>query len=64
VERAIRGLEAVAASIVATADRREVFREDGHASVRGWVTASVRIADVEWPIGAHGQAGDVVARVR
>jgi hypothetical protein len=45
VERAIRKLEAVAVSIVASADRREVFREDGHASVRGWVKASLRVAD-------------------
>jgi hypothetical protein len=47
VERTIRALEAVAASIVAGADRRELFREDGHASVRGWVKASVRVSDVE-----------------
>ena len=47
VERAIRSLEAVAVSIVATADRREVFRDDGHASVRGWVKASIRISDGE-----------------
>ena len=45
VERAIRKLEAEAASIIATADRRELFREDGHASVRGWVKASIRVAD-------------------
>jgi hypothetical protein len=45
VERAIRALEAVAASIVASADRRELFREDGYASVRGWVKASVRVSD-------------------
>jgi Domain of unknown function (DUF222) len=45
VERSIRKLEAVAVSIVASADRRELFREDGHASVRGWVKASVRVSD-------------------
>jgi hypothetical protein len=45
VERTIRKLEAVAASIVASADRREVFGEDGHVSVRGWVKASIRVAD-------------------
>jgi hypothetical protein len=45
VERAIRSFEAVAVSIVATADRREVFREDGHVSGRGWVKASVRASD-------------------
>ena len=45
VERTIRKLEAVAASIVATADRREVFGEDGHVSVRGWVKASIRVSD-------------------
>ena len=45
VERTIRKLEAVAASIVATADRREVFGEDGHVSVRGWVKASLRVSD-------------------
>ena len=45
VERAIRSLEAVAVSIVATADRRDVFRDDGHVSVRSWVKASVRAAD-------------------
>ena len=32
-------------SIVATADRREVFRDDGHVSVRSWVKASIRAAD-------------------
>lgn len=47
VERAIRRLEAAAASIIATADRREVFRDDGHVSVRGWVKASIRAADVD-----------------
>ena len=47
VERAIRSLEAVAVSIVATADRRELFREDAHVSVRGWVKASVRAADLD-----------------
>ena len=46
VERTIRKLEAVAVSIVAEADRREVFRDDGHVSVRGWVKASLRVADV------------------
>jgi hypothetical protein len=45
VERAIRKLEAVAVSIVAAADRRELHREDGHVSVRGWVKAAIRIAD-------------------
>jgi hypothetical protein len=45
VERTVRELEAVAASIVATADRREEFGEDGHVSVRGWVKASIRLAD-------------------
>jgi Domain of unknown function (DUF222) len=45
VERTIRKLEAVTASIVATADRRELFRDDGHVSVRGWVKASIRVAD-------------------
>ncbi len=45
VERAIRKLEAVAVSIVAAADRRAVFRDDGHASVRGWVKASLRVSD-------------------
>jgi hypothetical protein len=45
VERTIRKLEAVAASIVATADRRGVFGEDGHVSVRGWVKASIRVSD-------------------
>jgi hypothetical protein len=45
VERAIRQLEAVAVAIVASADRRELFREDGHASVRGWVKASIRVSD-------------------
>jgi Domain of unknown function (DUF222) len=45
VERTIRKLEAVAVSIVASADRREQYREDGHASVRGWVKASLRVAD-------------------
>jgi Domain of unknown function (DUF222) len=45
VERAIRKLEAEAAAIIATADRRELFREDGHVSVRGWVKASIRVAD-------------------
>jgi uncharacterized protein DUF222 len=45
VERAIRKLEAVTVSIVASADRHELFREDGHASVRGWVKASVRVSD-------------------
>src|SRR5687768_12586913 len=33
VERAIRSLEAVAVSIVASADQREVFRDDCHVSV-------------------------------
>ena len=46
VERTIRKLEAVAVSIVAEADRREVFRDDGHVSVRGWVKASLRVADL------------------
>ena len=45
VERAIRKLEAEALSIVAIADRRELFREDGHVSVRSWVKASLRVAD-------------------
>ena len=45
VERAIRKLEAVAVSIVAVADRREVFRDDGHVSVRGWVKASLRVSN-------------------
>jgi hypothetical protein len=45
VERTIRKLEAVAASIVATAERRGVFGEDGHVSVRGWVKASIRVSD-------------------
>ena len=45
VERAIRSLEAVAVEIVATADERELFGEDGHVSVRGWAKASVRISD-------------------
>jgi hypothetical protein len=45
VERAMRRLEAVAVSIVASADRREVFRDDGHVSVRGWVKASTRVSD-------------------
>ena len=45
VERAIRKLEAEAASIIATADRGELFRADGHVSVRGWVKASIRVAD-------------------
>ena len=45
VERTIRKLEAVAVSIVASADRREVFRDDGHVSVRGWMKASLRISD-------------------
>ena len=47
VERTIRKLEAAATSIVASADRRELFREDGHVSVRGWVKASIRAADVD-----------------
>jgi Domain of unknown function (DUF222) len=47
VERAIRSLEAVAVSIVASADRREAFRDDGHVSVRGWVKASIRMSDGE-----------------
>jgi hypothetical protein len=47
VERAIRRLEAVAVSMVAAADRREVFREDGHVSVRGWVKATIRTSDGE-----------------
>ena len=46
VERAMRKLEAVAVSIVAEADRREVFRDDGHVCVHGWVKASIRVADV------------------
>ena len=45
VERTIRKLEAVAATIVASVDRRELFSEDGHASVRGWVKASIRVSD-------------------
>jgi hypothetical protein len=45
VERTMRRLEAVAASVVAAADQREVFRDDGHASVRGWVKASTRVSD-------------------
>jgi Domain of unknown function (DUF222) len=45
VERAIRALEAVATPMVATADRRELFREDGYASVRGWVKSSIRVSD-------------------
>jgi hypothetical protein len=45
VERTLRTLEAVAVSIVAVADRRELFREDGHASVRGWIKASTRVSD-------------------
>ncbi len=45
VERTIRKLEAVAVLIVATADRREVYHDDGHVSVRGWVKASIRAAD-------------------
>jgi hypothetical protein len=45
VKRAIRKLEAVAAAIVASADRRELFRDDGHASVRGGVKASIRVSD-------------------
>ena len=47
VERAIRRLEGVAVKIVASADRRELFRDDGHVSVRGWVKASLRLSDVE-----------------
>jgi Domain of unknown function (DUF222) len=45
VERTIRKLEAVAVSIVASTDRRELFRDDGHVSVRGWVKASTRVSD-------------------
>ena len=47
VERAIRALEAVAVSIVAEADRSGAFRDDRHVSVRGWVKASIRAADVD-----------------
>ncbi len=47
VERTIRALEAVATTIVASGDRRELFREDGHTSVRGWLKASLRISDVD-----------------
>ena len=47
VERAIRRLEGVAVQIVASVDRRDLFREDGHVSVRGWVKASLRLSDVE-----------------
>ena len=43
----MRRLEGVAVEIVAVADRREVFREDGHVSVRGWLKATVRLSDVE-----------------
>jgi hypothetical protein len=51
VERTIRKLEAVAASIVATADRRGVFGEDGHVSVRGWVKASIcPCVATGWPV--------------
>jgi hypothetical protein len=45
VERAIRKLESVAVSIITAAERRELFCDDGHASVRGWVKASIRVAD-------------------
>jgi len=47
VERALRRLEGVAFEIIVAAEHREVFREDGHVSVRGWVKASVRLSDVE-----------------
>ncbi|MGH9270382.1 MAG: hypothetical protein ACRDZ2_03840, partial [Ilumatobacteraceae bacterium] len=47
VERMIRKLEAVAVTIIAEADRCEVFGDDGHASVRGWVKASIRATDAD-----------------
>jgi hypothetical protein len=53
IERAIRALHAASVAVIAAADRRQAYAEDGHASVRGWVKASLRIANV-----------DVTARVR
>lgn len=58
VEEAIRSLEAVAVAIVAAADRGEVYREDGHVSVRGWVKASIRTSDVE--VGHRVRAAKLV----
>ena len=47
IERGIRALHAASAAVVAEADRRHAYAEDGHASVRGWVKATVRLSNTE-----------------
>lgn len=42
-ERLTRTLSAVRAAVVAEADRRESFRDDGHVSARTWVVASTAL---------------------
>src|SRR5215216_4448030 len=42
-----RALEADAAAVIAEAERREVYAEDGHVSVRGWVKATLRLSNAE-----------------
>ena len=40
LERLVRTLEHTVVTVVAEADRRQVWAEDGHRSVRGWCMAT------------------------
>jgi Domain of unknown function (DUF222) len=58
LEQQRRTLEASVAALVNVARRRDVFRADGHVSVRGWVKALINCSDAE--VGHFVRLGELL----